>query len=93
MPSSRFLEKGPGPTSLQHYHNSQCLTPERCLAQPGKMGPPESSYRERRLPAARSFGLKTSFLSVINKRWRDKAEHNPCGTVDRPRSAKGAVIF
>jgi len=46
-----------------------------------------------RLPAARFFGLKTSFLSVINKRRRDKAEHNPCGAVDRPRSAKGALIF
>jgi hypothetical protein len=45
------------------------------------------------LPAARSFGLKTGFLSVISKRRRDKAEHNPCGAVDRPRSAKGAVYF
>ena len=45
------------------------------------------------LPAARSFGLKTSFLNVISKGRRDKAEHNPRAAVDRPRSAKGAVIF
>jgi len=49
--------------------------------------------RLARLPAARSFGLKTSFFSVISKRRWDKAEHNPCDAVDRPRSAKGAVIF
>src|SRR4029077_11571707 len=54
---------------------------------------PSSRIVRPRLPAARSFGLKTRFLSVINKRRRDKAEHNPCGAVDRPRSAKGAVIF
>ena len=54
----------------------------------------EAAPPARVLPVARSFGLKTSFLSVI--------QYMPGGTrqstisvapVDRPRCAKGAVIF
>jgi hypothetical protein len=82
-----------------YNHHVRLLSPEPLVVKQPQFTRVEeptllcNHVRLPRLPAARSFGLKTSFLSVINKRRRDKAEHNPCGAVDRPRSAKGAVIF